>query len=84
MIAGWAIGGFVAGILLSVVGFQANTAPSPAVREGLRLMMSLIPAGFGIICMIIMALYHLNEKKMAGIESDLKARRIERGETAEA
>jgi len=81
---GWAIGGFVAGILLSVVGFQANTAPSPAVREGLRLMMSLIPAGFGIICMIIMALYHLNEKKMAGIESDLKARRIERGETAEA
>jgi GPH family glycoside/pentoside/hexuronide:cation symporter len=77
---GWAFGGFVAGILLSAVGFEANKAASPEVQHGLRLMMSLIPAGFGLLAMGVMLLYRLNDKKVKGIEADLFLRRKESGE----
>jgi len=79
---GWAIGGFVAAFLLSAVGFEANKAASPQVQQGLRLMMSLIPAGFGVLAMGVMLLYRLNDKKMKSIEADLLLRRKESGEAS--
>ena len=42
--------------------------------------MSLIPVGFGIIAIALLALYPLGEKKVAQIASDLKARRLAAGE----
>jgi len=77
---GWAIGAAVGMGLLSWVGFKANVEQTPATLEGLKWLMSLIPAGFGIISIILVMFYPLNEKKVAQIGADLKARRIAAGE----
>jgi Na+/melibiose symporter-like transporter len=38
-------------------------------------MMSLFPAVFGIVAMVVISFYPLHDKKVAEIESDLKARK---------
>ena len=77
---GWAIGAAVGLGLLSMVGFKANVVQNADTLAGLRLLMSLIPAGFGIISIILVMFYPLNEKKVAQIGEELKARRIAAGE----
>ncbi len=77
---GWAIGAGVALWLMAGVGFQANVAQTPESLHGLRMLMSVIPAVLGVLAIIIVLFYPLNEEKVAQIEADLKARRIEAGE----
>jgi len=73
---GWAIGAAVALGLMSTVGFQANAVQTPESLNGLLRLMSLIPAGIGVISAIILvALYPLTEAKVAQISTELKARR---------
>jgi GPH family glycoside/pentoside/hexuronide:cation symporter len=73
---GWAIGAAVALGLMSSVGFQANAAQTPESLNGLLRLMSLIPAGIGIVSAIILVvLYPLTEAKVAQISADLKSRR---------
>jgi GPH family glycoside/pentoside/hexuronide:cation symporter len=72
---GWAIGAWVALSLMAGVGFKANVGQTPDTLHGLRLLMSLIPAGVGLISILIVAFYPLNEVRMSRIEVDLKARR---------
>ena len=72
---GWAIGGAVAGWFLAGVGFQANTGPSASVLQGLRLLMSLIPAALGVLCAVPMLLYKLDAKQMKTIQEELMIRR---------
>ena len=80
---GWAIGAAVALGLMSSVGFQANTAQTPESLKGLVLLMSVIPAALGIVSILILLIYPLNEAKVAQIEADLKSRRAEAGESIE-
>jgi len=77
---GWAIGTAFAGWLLSLFGFQANIEQSLAVKNGLRALMSIIPAGVGVLALILMMFYKLDEDTMQDIERDLEGRRRERGE----
>jgi GPH family glycoside/pentoside/hexuronide:cation symporter len=77
---GWAIGAAVGLGLMSLVGFKANIEQNADTLQGLRLLMSLIPAGFGIVSIVLVMLYPLNEKKVAQIGEELKARRIAAGE----
>jgi GPH family glycoside/pentoside/hexuronide:cation symporter len=73
---GWAIGAAVALGLMSSVGFQANAAQSPESLNGLLLLMSLIPAGIGVLSLFIFVpLYRLNEAKITQISTELKSRR---------
>jgi GPH family glycoside/pentoside/hexuronide:cation symporter len=72
---GWAIGAAFAGWLLSVVGFQPHIEQSPEVQHGLVLLVSLIPAVLGIISLLPLLAYKLDEKTMRKIASDLEARR---------
>jgi len=72
---GWAVGTAFAGWLLYLFGFQANIAQSEAVRNGLRALMSIIPAAAGVLAIILMLFYRLDEKKMKVIEADLSERR---------
>jgi len=72
---GWALGGFLAGWLLTAVGFVANETATPEVRSGLTLLMSLIPAAAGVLAVLLMTLYRLDSEKMTEIERDLRARR---------
>ncbi|MBK8946754.1 MAG: MFS transporter [Ignavibacteriae bacterium] len=72
---GWAIGSFVALNLMAQVGFEPNQVQSQESLDGLVLLFSLIPAGFGVLAIISLIFYPLDEKKVHEIETELKYRR---------
>ena len=72
---GWAIGAWVALALMQSVGFVANTVQTQASLHGLVLLMSVLPASLGILSLLIVLFYPLNEARMARIAGDLKERR---------
>jgi glycoside/pentoside/hexuronide:cation symporter, GPH family len=73
---GWGWGGSLSLFMLGSVGFIANQAQTPETLRGLVRLMSLYPAGFGILAVLILVLFYpLNEAKMTQISADLKARR---------
>lgn len=72
---GWAIGAAVALGLMSSVGFQANVAQTPESLKGLVSLMSVIPAGLGVVSILIVLFYPLSEAKVSQISADLKTRR---------
>jgi GPH family glycoside/pentoside/hexuronide:cation symporter len=72
---GWAISSFVAGMLLSAFGFQANVAQNPEVLFGLKSLMSIIPSAAAIVAIVLILFYKLDEKMMSQIEADLNERR---------
>ncbi|MCF3650227.1 MFS transporter [Synoicihabitans lomoniglobus] len=80
---GWAVAGYIAFMMLSGVGFEANTIPSDDVKHSLVLLMSLAPAALGILSIVIFKFYPLTDQKMAGIEADLDARRAAAGTPTE-
>jgi GPH family glycoside/pentoside/hexuronide:cation symporter len=67
----------VAGQLLSVFGFQANVAQNPEVLLGLRSLVSMIPAAAGVLAIVLILFYKLDEKMMSQIEAELSARRMQ-------
>ena len=78
---GWAFGAFVALSLMSQLGFQPNEAQSTESLRGLLLLFSLIPAGMGILSIILSLIYPLNDKRVKEISLDLHNRRQAAGET---
>jgi GPH family glycoside/pentoside/hexuronide:cation symporter len=77
---GWALGAFVALTLMSQVGFEPNQAQSEGSLRGLILIFSLIPAGFGVLSMIIAFFYPLNDQRVEQIVNELEERRKAIGE----
>ena len=80
---GWAIGAAVALGLMSSVGFQANVTQTPESLKGLVSLMSIIPAGLGIVSIVLVLLYPLSEAKVTQISADLKSRRAADGNSTE-
>jgi len=74
---GWSLGGAITGWLLGFYGFQANTIQSEEATTGIKLMMSILPAAGTFLSVLFISLYPLDEKKMAGIESELNELRKE-------
>jgi GPH family glycoside/pentoside/hexuronide:cation symporter len=72
---GWAIGGAVTGWLLAYFGFIANMVQATGTQDGIRLMMSIIPAAGGILVAIAAWFYTLDEPLMEKIEIELTARK---------
>ncbi|MBN2611788.1 MAG: MFS transporter [Bacteroidales bacterium] len=72
---GVAIGGFLGLFILGYYGYAKNVPVTPEIISGIKLLFSLIPAGFILICGVILYFYPLNEKMLATIETDLKARK---------
>jgi GPH family glycoside/pentoside/hexuronide:cation symporter len=72
---GWTVGGMLGGALLSAFGYEAGKEPSAETLDGLKLMMSWIPAIGAALATIAMLVYPLSDKKMAQIVADLEARR---------
>ncbi|MBN2413398.1 MFS transporter [candidate division KSB1 bacterium] len=72
---GWAFGAFLALTLMSQVGFEANQVQTSESLKGLILLFSLIPAGLGIISVILSLLYPLTDKRVEQIGADLTERR---------
>jgi GPH family glycoside/pentoside/hexuronide:cation symporter len=76
---GWAVGIAFAGMLLGAFGFVPNVAQNPEVLTGLKAMMSLIPAGAGLLAIALMFFYPLGEATVKQITADLEARRAAAG-----
>jgi GPH family glycoside/pentoside/hexuronide:cation symporter len=72
---GWALGSFIAGILLSFVGFKPDVVPTESVRNGIKYLISVIPAAAGVCAIILMFFYDLHDRKMDDIQSELAERR---------
>ncbi|HQV31093.1 MAG TPA: MFS transporter, partial [Calditrichia bacterium] len=72
---GLALGGTIVGWILGYYGFVANAVQSDSAVEGIRMLLSVYPAVFGIIGAAFMIFYPLNNDKMVEIEKDLNSRR---------
>jgi glycoside/pentoside/hexuronide:cation symporter, GPH family len=74
---GWTVGGAVAGWLLAYYGFAADQMQSTATLNGIRAMMSLLPAVASIVTAIVALFYNLDRRTQQRIEAELKERRAE-------
>jgi GPH family glycoside/pentoside/hexuronide:cation symporter len=72
---GWAIGGAVAGFVLTIIGFVANVAQDEATLSGIRHMMSTIPAVLCLLVVAVASFYNLNSKLEKQIGDELLARK---------
>jgi GPH family glycoside/pentoside/hexuronide:cation symporter len=72
---GWSIGGALTGWLLAFFGFQANVAQTAGALDGIRMMLSFLPAAGAILSMICVSFYPLSEKKMKEITLSLNLKR---------
>jgi GPH family glycoside/pentoside/hexuronide:cation symporter len=76
--AGMGIGAAIAGFLLEYYGYQANAALSDSARQGILLMMSLIPAAGLLALAGVFSGYGLTEGVCRTMRDDLAARRLGR------
>ncbi|MCD8193243.1 MAG: MFS transporter, partial [Tannerellaceae bacterium] len=72
---GWSIGGALTGWLLAFFGFQANVEQTAYAQQGIRLMLSLLPAAGAILSALAIYLYPLNEQKVREIMTELNNKR---------
>ncbi|MGB7770177.1 MAG: MFS transporter [Verrucomicrobiia bacterium] len=72
---GWTVGSMIAGLILASTGFVANEVQNVNVLNGLKAMMSVIPVAIGVVALIILLFYNLDETKMKQIKADLDERR---------
>jgi GPH family glycoside/pentoside/hexuronide:cation symporter len=74
---GWAVGGAITGWLLAYFGFIANVVQAEGTQDGIRLMMSFIPAIGSILAAAAVWFYTLDEPLMERIEQELTSRKKE-------
>ncbi len=74
---GWTVGGFLTGFFLQFVGYLPNMNPveHPQAVEGIRKMISVIPAIGASLAALSMLFYSLNDNRMTQISDDLRSRR---------
>jgi glycoside/pentoside/hexuronide:cation symporter, GPH family len=77
---GWAVGALFTGAMLSSYGFIADKAQSLEVNNLLIMLMSIIPSAFGLISILLIMFYRLDEKTMKNIQVELEQRRIASGD----
>lgn len=72
---GWTVGGALSGWLLAYFDFKPNITQAPQALEGIRLMMSFLPAVGSILAVVCMAVYNLDESVVQQMEKELSERR---------
>lgn len=72
---GWTIGGALTGWLLGYFGFQANEIQSIEAQNGIRMMLSFLPAVGTLLSVLFISFYPLSEKKMLVITGELEIKR---------
>ncbi len=70
--AGWAVMA-----LLACFGYNTaeNAVQTPEALDGLKYLMSFIPAAIAALSIVVVFIYPLNKTRMAAINADLKERR---------
>jgi len=71
---GLAVGSAMLGWLLSLFGFIANAAQTPQSLTGIKLVFSIVPAGFSLLSGAAMLFYALKEAEVQTIERALRER----------
>ncbi|RPI02787.1 MAG: MFS transporter [Calditrichaeota bacterium] len=74
---GYTIGGALAGWLLAYYGFKANVVQTEATQNGIRLLISIIPAVGSALAAFTALFYTLDEPFMKKIENELTLRKKE-------
>ncbi len=72
---GVAIGGFLGLYILGWYGYDKDLPITPTLINGIKLLFSIIPAAFILICGLVLCFYPISEKLLAKIEVDLKERK---------
>jgi GPH family glycoside/pentoside/hexuronide:cation symporter len=72
---GVAIGGFLGLYILGQYGYDPDAAITTEVINGIKVLFSIIPAAFILVCGVVLFFYPVNEKLLATIETDLKNRK---------
>jgi GPH family glycoside/pentoside/hexuronide:cation symporter len=72
---GLTLGGALVGWMLGYYGFVANQPQTTETVQGIISLMSYLPALFGIVGVVLMLFYPLNNTVMATIEKELASRR---------
>jgi len=72
---GWSIGPAIGLLLLNAFGFVANVDQSPETIEGLRLIMSWIPAGFAVLAGAAVFFYKITPAVEQEMEVAMQAQR---------
>jgi len=65
----------IAALILDKTGFVANVVQNVSVLNGLKAMMSIIPSGVGLLALILLIFYPLDEQVMAKVKTELDAKR---------
>jgi GPH family glycoside/pentoside/hexuronide:cation symporter len=68
---GGALAGALIGWLLAALGYAANEVQSEASSAGIVLLMTLIPATFAALSVLLIRLYGLDEGSVAKVNADL-------------
>lgn len=71
---GGALGAGLVNVILALVGYLPNVAQSPESIEGIRHMMSTIPALGGVLVVVLAIFYPLDDAMERRIATDLAAR----------
>lgn len=74
---GTALAAVVIGWVFTALGYVANTAQTSQSQTGIVMLMSFIPALFAFLAVGVMMFYHLDNKKLAQIQIDLAARKVQ-------
>jgi GPH family glycoside/pentoside/hexuronide:cation symporter len=80
--AGWAVGAWMFGLLLSTFGYVPNIEQTSSAQLAIVLASSWVPCVLMVAAALLMQLYPLTEGQMIKIEADLKARRRTSDEAA--
>ncbi len=72
---GWTLGGALTGWMLAYYGFEANATQSENAKEGIRMMLSFIPAIGAIGSAIFIYFYKLDDAFVLKINKELTERR---------
>jgi glycoside/pentoside/hexuronide:cation symporter, GPH family len=57
------------GMVLAVIGFEANVAQTPAAKEGIRALFMLGPATMAIVGVFLVLLYRLDARRLAQVRA---------------
>lgn len=68
-----AIAGSAGVLLLAAAGYVANAEQTPAAKSGINFVVNMVPFILGLISLIPLFFYKLNDKKVAEIRADLDA-----------
>lgn len=73
---GGALAGALIGWLLGALGYAANEVQSDASAMGIILLMTLIPAFFAALSVVLIRFYGLDEATIEAVNSDLEQRAV--------